>query len=130
MASKRTDLILINGQPVPPPDEDLEILHSTFVDSARNLNGTVVGQVIGRPIWKLNNLQWSNISQEEWARIKQLLSPFFVPVTFTGDDGQRHTVTMYPGDRSATPKDVVGLSYANFKVCKFNLIDCGKSGES
>jgi hypothetical protein len=123
---KDTNLIIINGVAMPAPDEKPEIIESTFVDSGRNANGVVVGQVVGRPIWKINNLQWSNLTPEQWARLKRALSPFFIPVTFTNDYNERITLIMYPGDRTSTPFHVDGLSYTQFKNCKFNLIDTGR----
>lgn len=111
---------------MPAPDEKPEIIESTFVDSGRNANGVVVGQVVGRNIWKINNLQWSNLTPEQWARLKRALQPFFIPVTFTNDYNERMTLIMYPGDRTSTPYHIEGLSYAQFKGCKFNLIDTGR----
>lgn len=126
MARATTSLIIINGIKVPCPDMGYTIEEYTNVDSARNTQGTVVGQVVGRNIWKINNLQWSSLTPQEWKTLKQALEPFFVKVTFTADDNQRHTVTMYPGNRTSTPFMVSGLSYQRFKDCKFNLIDCGR----
>ncbi len=122
---RRSNLILINSQPLPPCAPGLEIISTINVDAGRNANGAVIGQVIGRRQWKLNNLQWNGIDANEWAYIKRLLEPFFVNVTFTGDDNIRRTLMMYPGDTSGTPLFVSNLSYRNFVSCKFNLIDCG-----
>lgn len=126
---KESDFLIINGVKTPCPAVGMEIVQATMVDSGRNANGTVVGQVIGRPIWKINNLQWVGLEQEEWTKIKNALAPFYVPVTFTGDDGKRHTVTMYPSDRTGQPLFMDGLYYRNFRTCKFNLIDVGRQGE-
>lgn len=128
MAKQRdtSKLLIINGEQMPYPDMGMEIQEITNVDGARNAHGTVVGQKVGRNIWKINNLQWSSLTPKEWQKIKKAIAPFFVKVTFTADDNQRHTVTMYPGDRSSKPFMVSGLSYQRFMECKFNLIDCGK----
>jgi len=131
MIRPNTDLILINGQPIPYPDDGFSIKHIINVDAARNTNGTVVGQVVGRPLWKLENLKWSRLTPDQWRHLKNLIEPFFVAVTFTADDNTRHTVTMYPGDKSSRPFGVSGLSYNAFLECSFNLIDCGRiSGAS
>lgn len=127
---KATKLISINGVDVPAPDEGFDIQEITNVDAGRNTNGTVVGQKIGRNIWKINGLQWTSLSANDWKRIKNALAPFFVEVTFTADDNKRHTVTMYPGDRSSKPYQVSGLTYKRFRECKFNLIDCGRMTSS
>lgn len=120
-----SDLFIVNGVQFPDPDEGYEIIESTFVDAGRNVNGAVVGQVVGRNIWKINNLQWSHISPEQWIMMKQALKPFYVDVTFTTDENERKTITMYPGDRTSHPLHVSGYNYDRFKTCKFNLIDCG-----
>lgn len=129
MIEKARDILIVNGVKFPCPAVGMEIIQATMVDSARNANGTVVGQVIGRPIWKINNLQWVGLTQETWAEMKKALAPFYVPVTFTADDGTRHTVTMYPSDITGQPLFMDGLYYRNFRTCKFNLIDVGKPGE-
>ena len=127
MARKRTttQLISIGAVAVPAPDDGFEIQEITNVDAGRNANGVVVGQKVGRNIWKINNLQWSKLTPDEWLSLKKAISKFFVKVTFTADDNKRHTITMYPGDRSSKPYRVSGLKYEAFKECKFNLIDCG-----
>lgn len=126
MAIKRaSNFIIVNGVKFPPPARGLEIVHSQSVDSGRNVNGAVVGQLVGRKLWKLNNLQWNALDAETWALMKKALEPFFVSVTFTGDDNKRHTVTMYPGDTTGKPLFLDGIFYKNYETCSFNLIDCG-----
>lgn len=125
MAHKNTDLIVINGYPLPAPDAGFQIIDSQFVDSARNANGAVVGQLVGRRIWKIDGLKWSNLEVDKWARIKEALRPFYVSVTFTDDTNKRRTVTMYPSDTHGTPLRADRLSYTRMKESGFNLIDCG-----
>lgn len=125
MRRNRTNLILINGQPIPCPAPGMEIVSTVAVDAGRNANAAVVGQVIGRRQWKINNLQWGGLDAEDWAYIKSLLEPFYVDVTFTGDDNVRRTLTMYPGDTTGKPLFLDGLSYKNYESCAVNLIDCG-----
>lgn len=126
----KSNLILINGSPLPPPARGMEIVTSITVDAGRNASNEVVGQQIGRKLWKINNLQWNGLSADAWAYIKGLLAPFFVKVTFTGDDKKRHTVTMYTGDATGTPYSISGTSYEMYESCKVNLIDCGKTTSS
>ena len=120
-----SDFLIVNGVHFPSPDMGMEIVHSQNISSGRNANGAVVGQLVGRKLWKLNNLQWSCLDAQTWAAMKAALAPFFVPVTFTGDDNERHTIYMYPGDTSGQPLQLEGIFYKNFRTCKFNLIDCG-----
>lgn len=120
-----SNLFVVNGVQFPDPDEGYEIIESTIVDAGRNVNGATVGQIVGRNIWKINNLQWSHISPEQWIMMKDALKPFYVDVTFTTDTNERLTLKMYPGDRTSHPLHVAGLNYDRFQTCKFNLIDCG-----
>ena len=123
---KRTsDFLIVNGVKFPPPAPGMQIVHSQNVDAGRNANGAVVGQLVGRKLWKINNLQWNGIDAETWAEMKAALEPFFVPVTCTGDDNKRHTVYMYPGDTTGEPLKLDGIFYSRYATCKFNLIDCG-----
>lgn len=120
-----SDFLIINGVRTPCPAVGMEIIRSVTVDSGRNANGAVVAQIIGRPLWKINNLHWVGLDANQWANIKQALEPFFVPVTFTDDTNVRRTVYMYPSDTNGQPLFLSGLSYSQFRDCKFNLIDCG-----
>lgn len=124
---KQTNAIIINGLAVPAPDEGFTITESIYGDFKRNGNNAVVGNVIGRPLYKISNLQWSSLTPSEWIAIKNALRPFFVNVTFTTDENERKTLMMYPSDKSANPihVDATTNEYGRFKTCKFNLIDCG-----
>ena len=122
---RESDFLIVNGVKFPPPAPGMQIIHSQNVDAGRNANGAVVGQLVGRKLWKINNLQWNGIDAETWAEMKAALEPFFVPVTFTGDDNQRRTVYMYPGDTTGEPLKLDGIFYSRYATCKFNLIDCG-----
>lgn len=121
--------IKINGHPYPTPRRGLNLIVSTLVDSARNANGVVVGQVIGREQQKLNDLEWGYLTAEQWSAILQEFSNFYVLVSYP--DMVTNTWTerkMYPGDRTATPFHIdpetqLPLDYIN---CKVNLIDCGE----
>lgn len=120
-----SDFLIVNGVQFPTPSRGLQIIHSQAVDAGRNANNAVVGQLVGRKIWKINNLEWSGLSMETWVAMKSALEPFFVPVTFTGDDNVRRTIYMYPGDTTGEPLRVDGIFYTRMKTCSFNLIDCG-----
>lgn len=125
MVKKESQFLIVNGVLFPPPRNTMEIVHSQVVDSGRNVNGAVVGQKIGRKLWKINNLEWAGLDPETWKRMKHALDDFFVPVTFTNDFNERITVTMYPGDVTSKPLFVKDMTYTQFEKCKFNLIDCG-----
>ena len=76
-------------------------------------------------MWKINNLQWNGLDADTWATIQSLFSDFYVTVTFTGTDNQRHTLSMYPSDMTGKPFQLNGVNYSIYETCKFNLIDCG-----
>lgn len=123
--SKPSDFLIINGVKFPCPRDGMQIIHSQAVDAGRNANNAVVGQLVGRKLWKISNLEWVGLDADTWAMMKQALEPFYVKVTFTGDDNQRHTVTMYPSDTTGQPLFLNGIFYKNYRTCKFNLIDAG-----
>lgn len=129
MIERASDFLIVNGVRFPPPSPSMEIVHSQNVNAGRNANGEVIGDLVGRKIWKISNLQWNGLSAETWKEMKQALEPFFVKVTFTGDDNERHTVTMYPSDTTGKPLFLDGIFYKNYETCKFNLIDCGYMDE-
>lgn len=119
------DFIIVNGVRFPAPDLGFNIVHSQAVDAGRNLQNAIVGQKVGRRIWKINNLRWSGLDAESWSEMKNALEDFFVPVTFTGDDNKRHTIHMYPGDTTSQPMPIDDIFYKSYETCSFNLIDCG-----
>lgn len=129
MIARASDFLIVNGVRFPCPAPGMTIVHSQTVDAGRNANNEVVGQKVGRKLWKINNLQFNGIDAETWAEMKRALADFYVPVTFTGDDNKRHTITMYPSDTTGQPLFLDGLYYKNFVTCKFNLIDCGWEDE-
>lgn len=123
------NFIRINGREYPQPRRGLELIGSTIVDAARNANGVTVGQMVGRELQKINNLEWGYLTAEQWSQILQEFEQFYVTVTYPDMVNNTWTTRkMYPGDRSATPfhmDESTGLpkDYIN---CKVNLIDCGE----
>ena len=124
-----TPFIRINGRPYPQPRRGLELMTATLVDSGRNANGVVIGQVIGRQQQKINNLEWGHLKADVWSSLLQEFNNFFVTVSYPDMiTNQWTTRKMYPGDRTATVlwlDDTTGLpkDYIN---CKVNLIDVGE----
>lgn len=121
--------IKINGNPYPYPRRGIDVQIATIVDSARNANGVVVGQKVGRDQQKLNGLYWAYLTAEMWSAILQEFENFFVTVTYPDmTTGQWTTRKMYPGDRSAKPFHLdpeTGLPM-DYLDCKVNLIDVGE----
>lgn len=120
--------LAINGYELPSPKRGIEPIVTTIVDAGRNANGAVVGQRVGRDLYKLNNLEWPWLTAEEWSRILGILSNFFVMVTFPDPVTNRLiTLKMYCGDRTAEPYYVneSGMP-THYRNCKVNLIDVGE----
>ena len=122
--------IKINGHAYPQPRRGLEIIAATIVDSARNANGVVVGQKVGRDQQKLNSLQWAYLDAATWSAIlKEFDNGFFVTVSYPDMVNNTWTTRkMYPGDRSAKPFHLnpsTGLPL-DYIECKVNLIDVGE----
>lgn len=125
MVKKPHDLIIVNGLQLPPPVRGIEVISTQAVDGGRNANGAVVGQLVGRRMYKLNNIQFAGLSADDWAQIRRALEPFYVPVTFTNDLNERMTLMMYPSDTTGKPFQIKDWQYDIYENCKFNLIDCG-----
>lgn len=125
--------IKINGNEYPQPfrglNGELEFQVATIVDSARNANGVVVGQKVGRDQQKLNSLRWAYLDAATWSAILKEFENFFVTVTYPDMVNNAWTTRkMYPGDRSAKPLHVdpeTGLPL-DYVDCKVNLIDVGE----
>ena len=121
--------IKINGHEYPCPRRGLNLMVATIVDSARNANAVVVGQVVGREQQKINNLEWAYLTAEQWSSILKELSNFYVTVSYPDMVNNTWTTRkMYPGDRTAEPFHLdlntqLPIDYIN---CKVNLIDCGE----
>lgn len=126
MHREPSGFLIINGVKMPCPAPGFTIVRSQAVDAGRNTYGVVVGQKIGRKLWKIENLQWNGLDADQWKMIQDALAPFYVYVTFTGDDNIRHTVKMYPSDTKGEPLFLNGVAYKNYRTCSFNLIDCGE----
>lgn len=120
--------ISINGYDLPPCKRGVKVTVTTVVNSGRDANGAVVGQRIGRDQYKIEALEWSYLTAEQWQTILSLISDFFFYVTFNDPvTNERKTVKMYCGDRTAEPYWVDGNGTPTHYInCKVNLIDCGE----
>ena len=123
-----TSFLNVNGYDYPCPRYGFQYMISTVVDTDRNVNGAVVGQKIGRDLYKLDGLQWVGLYPEQRRMILRSLEPFFVPVTFEDfRTGKPVTITMYPGDRTGKPlfADKITHMVTLDELLSFHLIDCG-----
>lgn len=118
----------VNGYDFPCPHVGFQYIISTTVNAGRNANNAVIGQRVGRDLYKLNNLEWVGLDPEVWQNMLRAVEPFYVPVTFEDyRTGEPITIIMYPGDRTATPlfADKDSHRITKYENCKFNLIDAG-----
>ena len=119
----------VNGYDWPCPRRGFSWTISTIVNAGRNANNAVIGQRVGRDLYKLDNMEWVGLSPAVRKRMLDSLKPFYVPVTFEdmANPGHAITITMYPGDRSAEPYwiDKQSKLPTHYINCKVNLIDCG-----
>lgn len=96
-----TALVSIGGFDFPEPSS-YTATTSTIVDSARNVNGYVVGAVVRSDVAKVE-LSWKYLSVRQWATILSLFSDsFYNDVRFFNQTtGTYTTRTMYVSDRNA-----------------------------
>lgn len=96
-----TALVKIAGYELPEPSE-YAANTATLVDSARNVNGRVIGSVIRNDVAKVE-LKWRYLTAEQWANILRLFTNnFYNSVTFYNQSTASYvTREMYVGDRSA-----------------------------
>lgn len=121
------EMITINGKQFPAPDEGLEFVTTTIVDSTRNANAKVIAQKIGRDQYKINNLQWYTLDAKTWSELLQVSANFFIDVRFPDMVNNCFiTLEMYVSDRTAAPCDVDSNGMpTRYRSCKFNIIDVG-----
>lgn len=128
VGSGLSSFLNVNGYDFPCPKVGFSYIISTTVNAGRNANNAVIGQRIGRDLFKLNNMEWAMLDPETWKMMMKAVEPFYVPVTFEDyRTGKPITITMYHGDLEgkplyADPKSHIVTKYEN---CKFNLIDAG-----
>lgn len=125
-------LIAINGTSLPVPKRGLTEVISTNVEDGRNALGEMVGERIGRDIYKLDNIEWVWLTKAQWQSILQLVKGFKFSVTFPDAlNGGFVTKTMYCGDRSCEPYYINSNGdFTFYRSCKMNLIDVGLTSET
>lgn len=124
----QSSFLKVNGVNFPCPKAGFTYVISTTVDAGRNVNNEVIGQRVGRDLFKLDEMEWSGLDPDTWQSMLAAVEDFYIPVTFEDyRTGGEITITMYPGDRTATPLFVDPTTHkvTKYETCKFNLIDCG-----
>lgn len=118
-------LVSIGGFEFPEPST-YNATTSTIVDSARNIQGRVVGSVVRNDVAKIE-MTWKYLPAYQWAQILSLFTKsFYNDVTFLNQATNQYTTrTMYVSDRSAAmwrrnpnTGDVMG-----YTGCSLSLIE-------
>ena len=120
----------VNGYDFPPPRRGFSWTISTTVNAGRNANNAVIGDRVGRDLYKLDNMEWVGLTPKQREMMLKAIEPFYVPVTFEDMKKPGHPITiiMYPGDRSGSPLFVDRLTHMVLQdeTLKFNLTDTGR----
>lgn len=118
-------LVSIGGFDFPEPSA-YSATTSTIVDSARNVQGRVVGSVVRNDVAKIE-ISWKYLTAYQWAQILSLFtSSFYNEVTFLNQATNQYTTrTMYVGDRNAAmwrrdPRTGAVMGYTG---CSLSLIE-------
>lgn len=94
------NLVYVDGSALPEPSA-FEANTATIVDSARDVNGVVVGAVIRRDVAKIT-LTWNFLTPSQWAEVLRLTSAFYLDVFYYSQSaGGWETRHMYVSDRNA-----------------------------
>lgn len=118
-------LVSIGGFNFPEPST-YSATTSTIVDSARNVQGRVVGAVVRHDVAKIE-LTWRYLTAYQWSQILSLFSSsFYNEVTFLNQTTNTpDTRTMYVSDRTAgmwrrDPQTGAVMGYTN---CSLSLVE-------
>lgn len=118
-------LVSIGGFDFPEPST-YNATTATIVDSARNVEGRVVGAIVRPNVAKIE-LSWKYLTADQWARILSLFaSSFYNDVRFLNQTSNRYeTKTFYVSDRTAAmwrrdPQTGEVMGYTN---CSLSLIE-------
>jgi hypothetical protein len=95
-------LVTIGGYELPEPST-YSAVTSTIVDSARNVNGVVVGSVVRNDVAKIE-LTWKYLTAEQWANILSMFTTsFYNSVRFLNQATNNYDIRMmYVSDRNAS----------------------------
>lgn len=120
-----TALVTVAGTPLPEPSE-YRSGTSTLVDSARNVEGKVVGSVVRPDVAKIE-LKWRYLTAQQWASVLSLFkNSFYNSVKFFDQTTADYTTRdMYVGDRNAGMwrRNPATGEVMGFVDCSLNLIE-------
>ena len=109
-----------------PEPSTYNAITSTIVDSARNIQGRVVGAVVRNDVAKIE-MSWKYLTAYQWAQILSLFTnSFYNEVTFLNQATNTYTTrTMYVGDRNAAMwrRDPQTGAVMGYTGCSLSLIE-------
>lgn len=120
-------LIAVNGQAFPTPIRGLTEVISTNVNNGRNAEGEMVGERVGRDIYKLDGVEWRWLTKAQWQAMLTAVADFKFHLTFPDVvNGGFCTHLCYVGDRHCEPYYInANGDFQFYRSCKMNFIDCG-----
>lgn len=120
-------LIAVDGVSLPTPIRGLTEVVSTNVNDGRNALGEMVGERVGRDIYKLDGVEWRWLTKAQWQDMLTRVSGFKFHLTFPDVvNGGFCTHLCYVGDRSCEPYYINSNGdFTFYRSCKMNFIDCG-----
>lgn len=125
MAYTARALVRVSGVDFPEPST-YEANTATIVDSARNVDGYVIGSVIRHDVAKIT-MSWRWLSAEDWARVTSLFTNQFYHSVDFYDQTRASWITreMYVGDRSAGMfrRDPETGEVLGFTNCTLSLVE-------
>lgn len=118
-------LVSIGGFDFPEPS-GYNAVTSTIVDSARNVNGVVVGAVVRNDVAKIE-MSWKYLTAQQWASILSLFTKsFYNEVHFLNQATNQYTTrTMYVSDRNASMwrRDPNTGAVMGYTGCTLSLVE-------
>lgn len=118
-------LVSIGGFNFPEPST-YDATTSTIVDSARNVQGRVVGAVVRNDVAKIE-MSWKYLTAQQWADILTLFTnSFYNDVRFLNQATNSYTTrTMYVSDRSAAMwrRDPDTGAVMGYTGCSLSLVE-------
>lgn len=122
-------LVTVGGTPLPEPST-YNAQTSTLVDSARNVQGKMIGAVVRDDVAKVE-MSWRYLPVDEWAKIGRLFKmaaggSFINSVTFFDQtEGNYVTREMYCSDRTSGMwrRDPNTGEVMGWTDCKLNFIE-------
>jgi hypothetical protein len=109
-----------------PEPSSYNAVTATIVDSARNVNGKVVGNVVRNDVAKIE-MSWKYLTAQQWANILSLFTnSFYNNVTFLNQATNSYTTRlMYVSDRNGgvwrrNPETGAVMGYTE---CSLSLVE-------